>query len=1052
LCSRRPAPYGRSRAPVPGARPAREAPIRTDDLTRLPLRSAFIEAATVSIDSARAKGQAVSLVIIDVDHFKLINDTYGHLQGDDVLVEVADILRGNLRTDDLPARYAGDEFVALLPDTPADGAREVAERVCAALRGHPFRLRDRAGTVQVTASVGVASFPDHAADYDALFAAADRALYQVKRQGRDGVSTASSAGTEPSPLPLSIERFVGRTEELRTMVRFLEDSTTGRPKVVAVSGEAGVGKTTLLRQLEPEVRLRAGSLVVGRCREADVQPPYAPWAEVINGIRRIDGAPRRAWRELPRLVPALQAEPQPEGGEGSKYMLLEEIAEFIRLAAQDRPLVVVLDDMQWADSASWDTLEYLIPQLGSERLLLCLTMRTEETYGEALERRRRLSRNELFHELTLSRLTREEMKQWIEAAFHRQDVGRELLAFLYRHTEGNPLFVVQVLRTLVDEGAVWYTGDRWEWRPVSELRLPVGVSDLISRRLSRLSQQSYLILTTAAVIGREFDLDLAIEAGAGNEDELLDAVDEGIRHSVLQNTAERGGDRFAFAHGKMAEVLRDSVNPRRLRKLHERVAQAHERRNPDAVAEIATHYEKAGVGDRAYQYALLAADRARRVYAHAEAIEFLRVAERNAATPAHLAEVRVRLAMVVEAVGRYDEAEELCDLAIEWFEGKGDGRRALELRVVRERMRFLLGRPARETLDAFLALDAEAQRQGAHGQRVAVLTQVARCHWRLGDRVAAERAAWDSVREAEAEGNVSTLGDALNTLGMALGPEQPTQAVEIYKRALSICEGLGDRTGQARLHNNMGNLFSRRGEWEHAERELTSAVNFARMAGMPDLSGIAALNLGVVYLRVGEFDRARELFGEALALFAQTKNSERQLYALYNLAHLDWERGEFESAAELYDVASSLAQRIGQSDVEIGALAGAGLSLVPRGQVEAARAAHRAAEERMASRRDWFQGREFVEALRVAMADLEGKPEDVRARFEQALALAEASDAYGATWLTAICAPILLRHDDDYIREPLIRNAERATAMGLAAVARRYEEILKQSESRSGRT
>ena len=318
------------------------------------------------MESARAEGRAVSLIVMDVDHFKLVNDTYGHLQGDDVLVAVAELIRKNLRGSDVAARYAGDEFVALLPDTPAEGAREVADRICAGIRGHTFFLRDRPGNVVVTSSMGVASFPEHGGDYDTIFAAADRALYQVKRQGRDGVAVASNSDEEPTHLPLSIERFVGRVEELRGMVKLLEAASEGQPKVVAISGEAGVGKTTLLKQLEPEVRLRAGSLVTGRAHEADVQAPYAPWAEVISAIRRLDIVPKHPWRELPRLVPALGDDaPFEDASGGSKYMLLEEIAEFIRLAARERPLAIILDDMQWADSASWDTLEYLVPQLES---------------------------------------------------------------------------------------------------------------------------------------------------------------------------------------------------------------------------------------------------------------------------------------------------------------------------------------------------------------------------------------------------------------------------------------------------------------------------------------------------------------------------------------------------------------------------------------------------------------------------------------------------------------------------------------------------------------
>ncbi|NUO63899.1 MAG: diguanylate cyclase [Gemmatimonadaceae bacterium] len=1021
-------------------------PIRIDDLTRLPLRSTFIEAATAAMETARAEGRAVSLIVMDVDHFKLVNDTYGHLQGDDVLVGVAELIRKNLRGSDVAARYAGDEFVALLPDTPADAAREVAERICAGIRGHTFFLRDRSGSVLVTSSMGVASFPEHAGDYDTLFAAADRALYQVKRQGRDGVAIASITDEAPTHLPLSIERFVGRVDELRAMVKLLEEAGEGHPKVVAVSGEAGVGKTTLIKQLEPEVRLRAGSLVTGRAHEADVQAPYAPWAEVIGAIRRLDIVPKHPWRELPRLVPALGADaPFEDSNVGSKYMLLEEIAEYVRLAARERTLVIVLDDMQWADSASWDTLEYLVPQLENERLLICLTIRAEETYGETLERRRRLSRNELFTEMTLSRLTRDELKQWVEAAFHRQDVGRELLSFLYRHTEGNPLFVVQVLRTLVDEGAVWYTGERWEWRAVSELRLPVGVSDLISRRLSRLSAEAQAILTTAAVIGREFDLDLAIEAGAGSEEELLDAVDEGIRASVLQATADRESDRYAFTHGKMAEVLRESVNPRRLRRMHERVAQALERRTPDAAAEIATHYDRGGNAEKAYNYAILAADQAKAVYAHTEGTEFLHIAERNAASPAHLADVRVRLAQIAEAMGQYVEAQELCDLAIDWFEGQGDRKRSLSLRVMRERLRGLLGQPARQTLDAAVALDAEAQRLGADAERVSLLKMISLSQWRLGDTQASERAAWEAVRLAEKVAEPALLGDSLMRLGVAIQPDQPTQSLEIQKRALALWESLGDRRGQARCHNNLGTVYVALGRWEEAKRHLTTAIAIGRTSGTPDLWGLAALNLGVVYLKGGDFDRARELFGESLALFAAAKNSERQLYALYNLAHLDRDRAEYNSAAELYDVTTSLAQRIGQSEVEIGATAGLGLSLLAQGKTAPAREKFEAADERMRSRRDWFQGRELVETLGVQVMASDGRTAEALSRFERALAMAEAADLYIAAWLTAACANALYEVAPDRVRQLAESYSGRVKGMGYSEIDRQLEELLART-------
>jgi diguanylate cyclase (GGDEF)-like protein len=1019
---------------------------RFDDLTRLPMRAAFHEAVSDALVAASAEGMPVSMLVMDVDQFKLINDTFGHLQGDDVLRTVADILRSSVRTSDLPARYAGDEFVALLPDTPVEGAKEVAERICAAVRGHAFARRNGPGTVPVTASIGVATAPLHGGSFEELFGAADRALYAVKRRGRDGVAIATEDEAKIVHLPLSIDRFVGRGRELRTIVGLLEDAAEARPRLIAITGEAGVGKTTLLRQLEPEVRLRHGSVVVGRCHEADVQPPYAPWSEVIGAIGRLAAAPRRAWRELPRLVPGLEVDGTPDPRGGSKYLLFEEIAEYLRLASADRPIVIVLDDMQWADSASWDTLEYLVPQLENERVLFCLTLRAEEARGDVLERRRRISRDERFHELRLERLTREELRQWIEAAFHRQDVGREFLAFLYRQTEGNALFVVQLLRTLVDEGYVWHDGERWNWKPVSELRLPVAVSDLISRRLARLTERSRELLVTGAVVGREFDLDLAIAASAATEDELLDAVDEGVRADVLAPTTMRGGDRFAFTHGLLAEVLRASVNPRRLRKVHERVADALAERTPDALAEIATHYDRGGIAPKAYAWAVRAAERARGVYAHQEATDFLRVAERSAQTPAELAEVRVRLAEIAETTGRYHEAEELCDLAIEWFNTAGDGRRALSLRLTRERVRGFLGQSAHRTLAACLELEPQSRTAGFERERIALLLVLSRESERLGEREAAQRRAAEAIDVATAIGDKALLADALNRHANTRQKDDPRHAQQLYERALLFYREIGDYRGQANVHNNIAVARTTAGRWGEATSAFETAIELGRRAGGPDLWGLFVINLGVLHMKGGEHDRARELFGEALALFAGIGNTERQVYALYNLAHLEREGGRFEAAAELYEIAAMLAGQRGQAEVEIGARAGMGLASLAGGAGDAARNALREIEARLEGRDGWwFQGRELVEALAVHVAAADGDVARAATRLERSLAAAEPVDVYGASWLLAECASVLARHDPERERASVRAFAQRVEALGFERMRQRYRRLLAAS-------
>ncbi|HEU4564577.1 MAG TPA: diguanylate cyclase, partial [Gemmatimonadaceae bacterium] len=855
-----------------------------DELTGLPLRRAFLERASSAFAAWREGGGAVALLVIDVDHFKLVNDTFGHLQGDEVLRDVASVLRREVRADDFLARYAGDEFVVLLPGTSLALALEVGERLRDAVERCRCGGRQLAdGGVQVTLSIGAAAAPGHGASIEALFEAADQALYDAKRKGRNAVSAAVADAAGRSRRP-HLERFVGRGPEQQRLVRLLEQAVAGEPRLVAISGEAGVGKSTLLRRLAPEVRFRSGALVTGRCHEADVRPPYGAWADIIDALRVMGFVPARPWRELPRLVPALSETPLAAAAPAEgKYALLEEIAEFLRLAAAARPLVVVLDDVQWADAATWDTLEHLLPRLHHDRILICLTIRSEDAHGIA-ERRRRLSRDERFHSIVLQRLTQHELAQWLEAAFQQRDFARELLPVIHRYTEGNPLLAVQVLRMLLDEGVIWHDGARWCWRPVDALSLPVAVKDLIARRLDRLSPGARRLLATCAVIGRTFDVELAVAAVEATEDELLDAIDQGLAAAVLEDADDAEGRQYAFAHVLLADAVRRAEHPRRVRRAHERVAAAMERQMPLAVAEIALHYDQAGNAARAYEFAVRAGARAVGVHAYDDATAYFRMAERHASSAEQRLQARLPLVQVAELMGRYAEGEELCDLMLEAIDGAADRERSLYVRRARERLRALQGQRPQRTLAACEAMLAEAVGAGLERERVGLLTMISQAHGRLGDLEAAERIARECVERTTLLDDDRLRAEALVRLGSTVLTERPEEAAALYERAIALFAGLDDRHGEVRCRVNMGIAHSLVGRHREAEEAFGRALELGRAAHAPDLAGLASLNLGVSQLKAGSLEEAQARFEEALSLFEVVRSEPHRLAALYNLA------------------------------------------------------------------------------------------------------------------------------------------------------------------------
>jgi tetratricopeptide (TPR) repeat protein/GGDEF domain-containing protein len=991
-----------------------------------------LAAAADPVVRAAAPRHPVAVITAEID--RAPSNGNSPAEAERVLHDLREIVMHSLRPVDLVGTVDG-RLVMIVHDATADDGRVIGERLAAAVRNRTYGD----GRARVTISVGSASAPEHGGAFDVVLASAAAAGERIRMQGGDGAAAAPAPHHEPSHRPLSVDHFSGRANELASLVQWLDEANAGEPRVVSLTGDDGTGTSTLLAQLEPEVRLRGGLFAMVSACERAVPEPYDVWRTLLRATRRFPTTPVREWSELQHIDPSVRGR-HGESHTGSQYRLLGELSEYTRALASDRPLVVVLDHIQWADTTSWDALAHLLSSLDRERIMICIARNTGAAH-DADARRCLAARPELVRELTISSLTRDEVKQWLEAAFHRQQVGRELLAYIYRQTEGNPLAIAQLLRALVETGAIWHNGTRWEWTPVSELRLRTGRAALISQRLSRFSSSTQAVLATAAIVGREFEVAVLVGAAAGSEAAVRLALDEALAAGLVVPTRERGQAVFVFAHDEIAAVLVDGVPREQLRQLHHRVARSLERLHADRPAEIALHYDAAGDAADAYQWGQKAAQAAERVYASGTARSLLHIAARNATNAGELAEVRVSLAHVCETGGRFDEVEELCDLAIEWFEGQGDERRALSLSRMRERARMELGQPARVTLEALTALDADAERLGFDRERVSILLLMSQVQGRLGDKRTSERMAAAGVEMAETLGDPALLADAVTRLGACVLNEAPGRAYPIFQRALDLYESIGDVRSQARMYGNLGVAAQWESRLDEARTAYTRAIAMARAGGMPDIWGVMAVNLGVLLLKCGEYRRAKELFGEALELFASVKHSEFQLVALFNLAHVELELGAWEAATELYETTIPLAQRIGQADIEIGAIAGAGLCALELGRLDAAHVAASNLSARLRDRTDWFQGRELVEALFIRIDAAEGRYVQALTRFATAIALAEGADVYSAAWLVAVCSKSLAEADAHTVDRFVGEYDARVKKLGYAEMTRRFEVL-----------
>jgi diguanylate cyclase (GGDEF)-like protein/putative nucleotidyltransferase with HDIG domain len=1026
-----------------------------DDLTGALLRRAFVNVTAAVLAERRRTGSPVSLIVVDVDQFKSVNDTFGHLAGDDALRLAVGVIREQLRPGQYVGRYAGDEFVVLLPGLDADSALGVAENIRRTTATLEIPLRDQPDrTMSVTLSLGVATAPQHGETFETLFTAADRALFDAKRDGRDKV-VMSGSGSLTTP-QLVLTRFVGRATEMRSLVTALDESVHGSPQARLVIGEAGVGKSTLLRQLMPEARLRGAVIVTGRSMEAESRPPFGVWAEALAAIHQLGIAPARAWPSLSRIVPTLRGDAIGVGAPApldplQGHLLLEELVAFLRGASEARPLTIVLEDMHWADSASWDAVEYVLAQLTTERVCIALTIRSEEAaYGPVRERRQRLSRDERVRELRVERLTATEVREWLQEALHRTDLGGDLLDFVLRHTEGNCFLVMQLLRTMSEEGVFTHTGGSWTWTIPTTLALPAGMTDLVGRRLSRVTAEAMRILVTAAAIGRTFSLSLLTEAAGVSTEEVLDAIDAGLTTSVLEPAREHDDDTYQFAHALLIDAVLQMVSPARQRLKHEQIADVLVRRSPHAIDEIASHYAASGNAEKAYLWCRNAASRAMSLYALDEAADFLRHALIHAATDDQRVAVQDELARAAEQSGRWADVERACDAILKSPTVANVPTRELPIELRRLQARVRLGQGPRETEAECRALLAVAERAGSVADVVQTRSLLVQTLLRLGEGDDAIRIAEGSLSLADDSGDDALAGEAMYRLAVALSATRPADAVALLLRLVERARARGDRMLEARAFFSIGVARMHTKDDAAAAEALRAALAIAKDAQALDIAANASTNLGVIWMRSGDFDMAHDALHNALRLYTTLRNNANRLAVLYNIANLENERGDAVEASRLYRETAALADHLDAEDIAVGAHAGIGLAALRLNDVPGAVVALTAAEQRFGNRADWwFQGRELLESLVIRLSAESARYGEALARFRVAVEQLEAINVYAAAWLVADCAATVAEHDPS-VWSTVERLGDHGTVQRFIPLSARFTALRDMAERLPG--
>lgn len=602
-----------------------EAQLR-DSQTGLPNRRAFLAALR-----ERVPGGQGALVMLDLDGFQRHVKGLSRKRVDRLLGQVADRLRAAAGPEALLFRYAVDAFCLLLPGADREQGVGAAEQLRAAVAREPLDLGEAGGTqvrVPLTASAAVAAYPLDGGQPSILIETAETALLVAKHQGRDRVAVAGRL--DPGALAeIGVFRgipcpvLVGRVAEQSRLRQLASDVRAVGPSFAILTGPPGIGKSRLLRELCLWGRAERFIVLRGTCQESRTTIPYAALAEAVENLTATDRS--RVVEALERMDPSLRTalsvvlRNYPLEGPAAGVRLDEygkavfpAFLKILEALAQRGPLLLAMDEVEYADAATFDVLREAV----RIRLPFLLAAATEVS-PEDLERRPAggflREQGTAVQWISLGPLSPEEMGRVLQSILPGADIAAGSGDQLVQVSRGNPLHLEEMVRALLQKGRIRLQEGRWVIPPLGPDDLPEDLESAIRAVLETLPPRAQSVLSGAAVIGAEIDPELLQEVLGHDEMEMLDLMDEARRARLLV-ASEPGQEMLSFPAAHARRVRMEILDGALRKELHGRVGVVQEARHGGNVShlagELAYHYGRAGNQTRALHFEAIARRRA----------------------------------------------------------------------------------------------------------------------------------------------------------------------------------------------------------------------------------------------------------------------------------------------------------------------------------------------------------------------------------------------------------------------------------------------------------
>ncbi|MCI4330916.1 MAG: AAA family ATPase [Thermoplasmata archaeon] len=754
----------------------------------------------------------------------------------------------------------------------------------------------------------------------------------------DGIGSPSSRSGETPEHPAPL---FGRTEVLESLVRVLESARGDRARFVLISGEGGVGKSTMLRAAVASARSVGFQVLAGRALPSDLPQPFRLIQDLVRSAQQERSLRQSAQQGPASMLPLFIAPYDsdgaaeaavsgygtgaPEVGEADRLLihlsnpseridadrnsLFNRLSDFFLQWAEKAPLMVAIDDLQFADDSSLEFLARFLSQIGGHRIALVATLTPEEDAAAPVtDAFAEILRSPLAETLTIRRMTELELAQYVRWILHDRDPGPDAVMRWFTQTEGNPLFVEHLVR-----------GSRgFDSGVAARTETPGALHEVLRQRVRELPEPERRVLVYGAVLGKEFDFPTLARACGGEEERLSESLDHLVHGGVLR---EKGGEVYEFVSERTRTDVYSELTETRRRILHGKAARAIES-TPDSttnrVYELARQYYLGRDDAKAVEFNRRAADLAIEAFAFETAVTSLEralEAVRRLVPRDFTVELRllVELGRVLGELGDLRRSEEVLLDAV--ARARVDAKRETELSLAllglaQTRSDLAMFTSARSlATEAFSILEKLQHTRGL----LAAHRVLGVAAWRMGDLPTAVHHQREELAIAEVEGTPTQRGHAMIDLANTFilqGEKGVPEALGLYEKAAAIFAAGQDHSAHSRVLMNRAVLHHNAGRMEEAVADMEGALRAAERSRSRIWIGYCSLNMAQFRVELHDPDEARRMLTKAAGLLEPLGDQLAHQQSVMIDGMIDEERGEFSGAEEKFGRALGLAREL----------------------------------------------------------------------------------------------------------------------------------------------